>query len=136
QVATRAGMSLVHFYLVVRFIQVRPRQLVRCFAPALETTAIMAVAVLALRPLLAAWAPRPALAALTLAGAAVYLLVLTLRYPRIVRTVRQQLRALSPALAGADRGRGAAAVPEPALATAEALPLGVPIASTAAEPRA
>ncbi|MGH9481319.1 MAG: oligosaccharide flippase family protein, partial [Terriglobales bacterium] len=42
QVATRAGMSLVHFYLVVRFIQVRPRQLVRCFAPALETTAIMA----------------------------------------------------------------------------------------------
>jgi O-antigen/teichoic acid export membrane protein len=114
QVVTRVLISLLHVYLVGRFLDISPADLWRCFRPAIEATAAMAAAVLAARPLCAAWAPRVELAAMVPLGMAVYTLTLALRHPPIVRAALRQLgrRGEAPAPIAVATGAAAPAAPE------------------------
>ncbi|HVA63809.1 MAG TPA: oligosaccharide flippase family protein [Terriglobales bacterium] len=148
QVTTRVAMSVLHVYLVNRFLQLRPADLWRCFAPALEGTAAMVGGLLLLRPWVAGWAPRPELAAMTLAGMAIYAALLWLRHPQVLLAVATRRRGLGggPREDAAPREDRAPAAPAPlaapAMAVAPALPAALAAAplyapaSTAAEPRA
>src|SRR6185312_4653823 len=113
QIATRVAMTGLHLYLIAHVLEVHPRDLWRCYAPALEGTAVMSLAVLLLHPFFHSWGPRPTLALLGLGGAAIYAGYLHWRYPQLSRNVRAQLRPrrFRP------RGSGAAplpvALPEP-----------------------
>jgi len=122
QVATRVAMSVLHVYLINRFLQVRPRDLWRCLAPALEGTGAMVGGLLLLAPRVAGWAPRPQLAAMTLAGMALYALVLRWRHPQVLAVVAARLRRLERA-------------PAPVPAASVAAPVFAEV-SHAAEPRA
>lgn len=85
QVVTRLAMTLLHVYLIARYLKVMPRDLWWCFAPALEATAVMSGALLVMRPQFAAWAPRPELAVLVPAGMVIYFAFLAWRNPEVVR---------------------------------------------------
>lgn len=94
QVATRAVMTTVHFFLIVRVAQIRPARLWRALAPAVEATAGLALAILALRPYAAPLPPLLAVALLGAAGGAAYLAVLWLRHREVWQTALLTLRTL------------------------------------------
>jgi lipopolysaccharide exporter len=113
QVVTRLLISLLHVYLVSRFLDISPADLWRCFRPACEATAAMAAVVLAAMPLCADWAPRMELAAMVPLGMAVYALTLELRYPRIVHAALRQISRGGPAAEGAAAAAAAPQAPAP-----------------------
>lgn len=94
QVATRAIMTTVHFFLIVHVAEIRPARLWRALAPAVEATAGLTLAILALRPFASALPPLLAFALLAAAGGAVYLLVLWLRHRDVCQTAILTARAL------------------------------------------
>lgn len=94
EVATRAAMTILHIYLVVHYVEVRAVELWKCFAPALEATLVMSLAVISLHPLTVGWRPRPELAFLVLLGAAVYGVFLRWRRPQLVRAAMSKLRGI------------------------------------------
>lgn len=94
EVFTRAAMTVLHVYLVTHYIEIRAVELWKCFAPALEATVVMGMAVVAAHPFTAGWPPRPALTMLVLVGGSVYVLFLRWRHPLIVRAVLDRLRRL------------------------------------------
>ncbi|HWG38883.1 MAG TPA: oligosaccharide flippase family protein [Terriglobales bacterium] len=117
EVATRVAITALHVYLIKRYLDIAPRALWRCFAPALESTAAMALAVAAVLPLARGWAPRPELALGSLFGAGVYTLWLWRRHPLLLNAVARKLQGW--------RQLQATPAPQPALATPPTLnPLG------------
>ncbi len=115
QVAARVVISVLHVYLVGRFLEISLADLWRCFRPAIEATAAMTAALLAAMPLVAAWAPRPQLAAMVPFGMAAYGLTLELRHPRILRAaLRPRRPRVQPGAAPVPAATPtAAAAPEP-----------------------
>lgn len=91
-VVTRSAMSLLHVYLVAKYLKISPATLLRCFAPALESSAIMAAAVWVARPLASGWGPRLELAAMVPFGAAVYGASVLLLHPQIARAALARVR--------------------------------------------
>ncbi|MGH9394830.1 MAG: oligosaccharide flippase family protein, partial [Terriglobales bacterium] len=92
EVATRVAMTGLHVYLIWRYLAIGPRLLWRCFAPALEATAVMAAAVAAALPWARGWAPRPELAVMAAGGTAVYAGWLWLRHPHLLRAIAETLQ--------------------------------------------
>ncbi|MGH9466417.1 MAG: oligosaccharide flippase family protein [Terriglobales bacterium] len=92
EVICRTAMTMLHVYLVNRYLRIRPAALLRCFAPALEGTAIMTAALWLALPLARGLAPRVELAALVPFGAAVYFAAIFLLHPPVARLTLQHLR--------------------------------------------
>ena|GEM_PF-449314 len=114
EVATRLAITALHVYLIGRYLEIAPLALWRCFAPALECTAVMAVAVAAALALGHRAPPRPELAMVSLFGAAVYAAWLGLRYPQLLAAVARKLqgwRQLQAPLPAAVLGSGPPAAP-------------------------
>ncbi len=105
QVVTRAAITLLHIYLIARYLKIMPSDLWTCFAPALEATAVMGGGLMLVRARLSAWGPRPELALMVPLGMALYAAVLQLRYPHVVRNAWSQIRQ------GWNRPRPEAAAP-------------------------
>ncbi|HEY8054555.1 MAG TPA: oligosaccharide flippase family protein [Terriglobales bacterium] len=99
QVVTRVVMSLLHVYLIGKYLQIGAWALLRAVAPALEATAVMATILTMALPWANHWAPRLELAALVPLGAVVYLGMLWLRHPQVVRAAAGKLRRPQPATA-------------------------------------
>lgn len=94
EVATRAVMTTVHFFLIVRVAQIPLARLWRALAPAVEASAALALAILSLRPWAAGLPPLLALAVLGAAGAVAGLAVLWLRHREVCRTAGGTVRSL------------------------------------------
>jgi len=92
QVVTRAAITLLHIYLIARYLKIMPTDLWSCFAPALEATAVMGGVLMLVRARLSAWGPRPELALMAPLGMALYLGFLKLRYPHLLRNAWTQIR--------------------------------------------
>lgn len=118
EVATRAAMTGLHMYLVIHYVEVRAVDLWRCFAPALEATLVMSLAVVSLHPLTAGWRPRPALALLVVTGAAVYVLFLRWRRPQLVNAVLSRMRGRSELIRAIPAATALASAPAAALVEA------------------
>jgi PST family polysaccharide transporter len=124
QVVTRVAMTLLHVYLIARYLKVMPKDLWRCFAPCVEATGAMCGVLLLVRDRLAVWGPRPELALTVPLGIAVYMAALAWRYPDVLRSAWGQVRT------GWRR-------PQPSGgATPATVPLPVSAAMSALEPRA
>jgi len=108
EVATRVAISSLHVYLVARFLQIGPRALARCLAPALEATTWMALGVGAALPLASGLSPRLGLLLLVPLGGAIYAAALGWRHPQLLRAALRQLRQ-----PGAQAARAAGATPAP-----------------------
>jgi PST family polysaccharide transporter len=100
QVVTRVVMSLLHVYLIGKYLQIGPWALLKAVAPALEATAVMATLLTLTLPWADHWAPRLELAALVPLGAVLYFAVLLLRHPNVLRAAAGKLRR-QPAAASA-----------------------------------
>lgn len=94
QVTTRLAMTGVHVYLVYRVLGIAPAQLWRCFAPAFESTAVMSLGIWFLYSHLPSNDPRTVIAVVALAGGALYMLYLRLRFPGVLSAAGSQLRSL------------------------------------------
>ncbi|MGN6591758.1 MAG: oligosaccharide flippase family protein, partial [Terriglobales bacterium] len=68
QVVTRVVMSLLHVYLIGKYLQIGPWALLEAVGPALEATAVMATLLTLALPWADGWAPRLELAALVPLG--------------------------------------------------------------------
>jgi len=126
QVVTRAAITLLHIYLIARYLKIMPSDLWTCFVPALEATAVMGGGLMLVRARLSAWGPRPELALMVPLGMALYVGFLQLRYPHVLRSAWTQLRRgwshsgpeiEVPAAVGTDP-RGQATLPTACPATA------------------
>ncbi|MGH9474734.1 MAG: oligosaccharide flippase family protein [Terriglobales bacterium] len=106
QVVTRAAVTLLHVYLVSKYLNIRPKALLRCIAPALEGSALMATALWILAPRVTGLTPRLELAVLVPFGTVVYITAIALLHPRVARAALARLRrrsteAAQPATASA-----------------------------------
>ncbi|HEY7855543.1 MAG TPA: oligosaccharide flippase family protein, partial [Terriglobales bacterium] len=91
QMATRSAITALHVYLVAHFLDIKPRDLWRCYAPALECTAWMSAGLAMALPWARPWAARPELLAMVLWGASLYGIALAVRYPALLISVWSKL---------------------------------------------